>query len=183
MMVVISTTQELDWGVINKWSQLLTILGFVITIISLIVSLTIKSKVNQLRASYTFDKRIDTHIKQLKAIASTLNGYFNDYDSCTHLIKVELGKCQSELEDIATKLTSKQSRKIRKLIKYIRNKKNKRFSLRANDSNNSFWNGMILMFKNRYQTSYDDIWLIYSFIYEIIIQIENIKKNKKTMLN
>jgi hypothetical protein len=157
MMLITTSTPGLDWELINKWSQALTIVGFIITIISLIVTLSIKSQVSKIRASYTFDKRVNDHIKQLTSIGSLLNEYFNDYNSSRNLIKIELGKCQSELEDIAIKLNFKQRRKTRRLISFIKRKKRKFFSPQEACLDESFFNRLKLTLKSRYETSYNDL--------------------------
>lgn len=183
MILIATSAPGLDWELINKWSQLLTIIGFIITIISLIITVSIRSQVSKIRASYTFDKRVNEHIKQLNSIGSLLNDYFNDYNSSRNLIKFELGKCQSELEDIAIKLNFNQRKKVRRLISFIKKRKEKTFSLKESSLDASFLNLLKLKLRSSYETSYNDIWKIYRSIYEIITQIENIKKNKKTILN
>jgi hypothetical protein len=173
----------LDWELINKWASIITIVGFIITVISLIITLTIKSQVAKIRASYTFDKRINTHIKRLKEITTILNTYFDDYDKSRNLIKTQLGICQSELENIVIKLDKSQRAKITKLISFIKNHKKRSFSIKGAGSNTILKKLISFRLASLNETSDDDIWFIYISIHEIITQIENIKKDKDTILN
>jgi|SRR5215217_8112142 len=171
----------ISWD-LDKWSQVTGVVGFIITIIGLFISLSIKSKLSALQFSYTFDKRINEHIRNLKNTSSQLNDYFNNYNTSTNLIKLEIGKCQSELEDIADKLSFKQSRKVKTLINLIGRKKDKNFSQQNASIKVLYWPFYIIL--NRfYPTSYEDVWRIYRLLQEVIVHIDNIKKNKKTMLN
>ena len=174
---------EPDWDLINKWSQILTIIGFVITIISFIIIIVVKSQVKELRLSYAFDHRINTHIRRLKEITRNLNTYFDDYDTSRNLIKTELGICQSELENIAIKLDRSQRKKVDKLISFIKLHKEKNFSLEGANLSGTWRRSIIFRWTRFYETSDNDIWTIFNSIHEIITQLENIKKDKSTILN
>ena len=88
-----------DWD-LNTWANVLGIVGFGITILSLIVALVVKSELTKLKMSYIFDKRIKSHLKALTETTTTINQFLNDYVNNINPIKTELRKSISELQEV-----------------------------------------------------------------------------------
>jgi len=175
-------TKELftEWQ-LDTWANILEIVGFGITIISLIIALFVKSELTRLKLSYIFDNRIKDHSKALKKITSGLNRLFDEYDTNRDLIKSELSICVSELQDMRGKLGFWKGLKTRFLIFFIRRRLTKKFELKKENENTFL--AFILKYPNRiYKTTYEDNWLIYCKLNAIIRQIDNIKKNKDKSL-
>ncbi|MFX0557132.1 hypothetical protein ACOCEA_10045 [Maribacter sp. CXY002] len=169
-----------DWD-LETWANVLEVIGFVITVVSLIVALFVKSELSKLKSSYIFDNRVKHHSKALKNTVSTLNKYFDEYDSNHDLIKTELRVCISELEDLITKLGFWESIKCRRLVYFIKRRLTKPFENRTKKGHPL--KELIKRYPKRlYTTTYYDNYHIYSGIYGIIRQIENIKKNKDKSL-
>lgn len=170
-----------DWE-LDTWANVLEIVGFGITIISLIVALFVKSELTRLKLSYIFDNRIKEHSKSLKKTASALNRLYDEYDTNRDLIKTELRVCLSELQDLKSKLGFWKSLKSRFLIYFIKRRLTKPFEKK--EQNENYLLDFLTKYPKRiYKTTYDDNWLIYSKLYGVIRQIENIKRNKDKSLS
>tara|TARA_B110001469_G_scaffold127556_1_gene148967 strand:- start:8654 stop:8983 length:330 start_codon:yes stop_codon:yes gene_type:complete len=89
---------------LDTWANVLEIVGFIITIISLVVALFVNSELSKLKLSYIFDTRIKGQLKSLRNVAGNLNKLTNEYDVNRNEIKTELRKCTSELNDLKDKL-------------------------------------------------------------------------------
>jgi hypothetical protein len=169
-----------DWK-LDTWANVLGILGFALTIGTIIIALYVKSEVAQIKQSYIFDKRINDHLKALNQYASDLNTFLNDYNLNKHLIRTEIGRCQSELEDLMWKLGNRKSWKTKTLIKFIKKRKNKPF-INHVTTTTPILDYLTIPFTRFYRTTYDDTWIIYNNLREVITQVENFKKNKTKSL-
>jgi hypothetical protein len=76
----------IEWK-LDIWANVLEVVGFLFTVVSVLIALRVKSEVTQLKQSYIFDKRINEHLKALNHFATNLNTFLNDYNSNKHLIK------------------------------------------------------------------------------------------------
>lgn len=169
-----------DW-ILETWANVLEVVGFTISIISLSITIMLKSELTKLKLSYIFDKRIKNHINKLTETAANLNDFFNDYNSNIRNVQTELEKCKSELVDLKSKLGFFDSLKSLLLIWFINRRLTKTFEeeKKIKPSIKTF----ILKYINRfYKTTSEDIWIIYFKIHGIIRQVENIKKNKDKSL-
>ncbi len=164
-----------DWK-LEIWAQVLEIIGASVGIISFIITLILRRDIKKLRVSYIFEKRITFHIKKLVASTNELNNLLNDYNNSTISIKVELARCQTELEDILSKLNTTQSNKVKRLIRLIKGKRNKGFLLSTANEKNIFKN----FFRKFSATNVDHIWKIYTDLHAVIRQLENIQQDKKS---
>ena len=166
---------------LDTWANVLEIVGFIITIISLVVALFVNSELSKLKLSYIFDTRIKGQLKSLRNVAGNLNKLTNEYDVNRNEIKTELRKCTSELNDLKDKLGNWERKKSKRLIRFIDQRLEKPFEIKKDDKN-----AFRIFFKKYpyrlFITTYDDIWEIYGRLYEIISQVENIKKNKEKSL-
>lgn len=170
----------IEWE-LGTWADVLQIIGFAISVLVLVVGLFIKSDIEKLKTNYIFDKRINDHIKNLTDSSSTINNLLNNYNHNRNAIKTEFSTCQVELEDLATKLSFWQSKKCKRLISFIKKRKDKPFSPRV-EYKNAVWAYIIKYPKKMYATTYDDTWIVYNGLIEVIRQMENIRKNKRKSL-
>ena len=140
-----------------------------------------RQEINKLKTSYIFDKRIKKHIDNLKKSASEINQFLNDYDNNRHNIRTEFANCISELQDLIPKIRYRQSLKSRRLISFMKSRRTRPFVVRlVQKSSFQFY---ITKYPRRlYQTTYDDVWIVYNGLIEIIRQLENIKQNKDKSL-
>ncbi|WP_047547416.1 hypothetical protein [Psychroserpens sp. Hel_I_66] len=166
---------------LDTWANVLEIVGFGITIISLIVALFVKSELSKLKLSYIFDTRIKGHLKSIRQIAGRLNNLTNDYDENRDVIKKELRICSSELRDLKSKMGYWEKKKASNLAKFIEKRLEKPFAQKNNEEKTFV--SYIKKYPNRlYKTTYDDVWEIYGRLYEVINQVDNIRKNKDKSL-
>ena len=166
---------------LDTWANVLEIVGFGLSIISLIIALIVKSEIKRLKQGHIFSQRFRGHLKNLTDTTTQLNSHFNDYDSNINLIKVELSKCVSELQDLKKKIDFWDSFKVLYLIWFIKSRMSKKFELQQT-VDPTFGNFMKKYLNRAFKTTYDDIWIIYFKIHEVTRQIENIKKNKDKAL-
>lgn len=172
----ICTKLFVNWE-LDTWANVLEVVGFLIAIISFIISLIIKSEVKKLKMDLIFDKRIKKHSANLEISASKLNNYLNDYENNKNEIKTELGICIAELQDLKNKIGFRESIKTRRLIRFLKYRRLKPFA-KKNDAKSTFCQFISKYPKRFYETSYEDIWEVYNRLLEIIRQMENIKENK-----
>ena len=169
-----------DWD-LDTWANVLEVVGFVIATISLIVSFFIKSELNDLKTSFLLGKRINKHIENVASSATKICDCLDDYNKNTDAIRAEFSVCISELEDILTKLGYRQGAKSRRLIKFLKVRREKPFAVYIQSSH-----PIVVFFTKRatrfYQTTYNDVWLVYNRLIEIQRQLENIKENKNKSL-
>jgi hypothetical protein len=164
-----------EWD-LKTWAEILEIIGAISAVATFFIGRFIRSQIDRLRLNYIFDKRIRQNITLLSGSASNISTYLNNYDENREQIKTELGKCQSELEDIILKLSKRQSLKCRHLVKFIKRRKYKPFEKRDN-IDPSLKNSVVKFYKRVYLTTYDDIWIVYNELLEIERQLDNFKKN------
>lgn len=165
-----------DWD-LDTWANVLEVAGFIMATCAFIIGLFIKNEIVRLKTSYIFKARINEHIKQLSQSASDINNLLNDYDNNKSIIRTELSKCQSELEDLIPKLGYFQGQKSRNLVRFIESRKNKPFVNR--DITMTPLKYFFSKYPNRIiKTTYDDTWIVYNKLMEVVRQIENIKKNR-----
>jgi len=170
------TNWELD-----TWANVLEIVGFTISILSLFITLFLKSEISKLKLSYIFDKRIKSHLNQLSESATNLNNYFIDYDANIRNTQLELSKCISELNDLKNKLGFFDSLKSKYLIRFIKKRLTKTFE-QEKKIEPTFKTFVIKYINRYYKTTSEDVWIIYNRIHGVIRQVENIKKNKDKSL-
>lgn len=166
----------LEWD-LETWANVLEVVGFCFAIGAFIIGLFIKSEINKLKTSYIFDKRIKKHIDNLQKSASEINQFLNDYNSNRREIRTEFANCISELEDLIPKISYRQSLKSRRLCSFLKGRRTRPFVIRQVQSS-SFIFYITKYPKRFYQTTYDDVWIVYDSLIEIIRQLENIKQNK-----
>lgn len=170
-----------DWD-LETWANVLEIVGFVIAVTGLIIGLFIRSEINRLKVNYIFNTRIIKHILNLKNSTSALNQFLNDYDNNRQVIRTELGVIVSELEDLIQKIDYWQGWKSKRLVSFLKARREKPFDVKPNASRNLFVVYVSKYFYRFYKTTYDDVWLVYDRLHEIIRQMENIKQNKEKSL-
>jgi hypothetical protein len=165
-----------DWN-LETWANVLEVVGFAFAIFSFIIALIIKSEVKKLKTDLIFDKRIKKHTQNLENSASKINNYLNNYDENKKEIKTEFSICIAELQDLKNKLSFYESIKIRWLIRRLKNRRNCPLANRGVQSS-TLIQSLKKYPKRIYETNYEDVWIIYDRLLEVIRQMENIKENK-----
>jgi hypothetical protein len=167
-----------DWE-LSAWADVLGIVGFGVSTAGLIYTGLVKSEISKLKMTVLFDNRIDTHIKKLTKITGNLNEYFNDYNASISKIKIEIATAQSELSDLKNKLSSSDSKTITSLLRFIKKRRKKIFTSYIDQEKKWHQRFVDRKVKFYFQTTYDDVWIIYEGLHEIVEQMKNIKENRK----
>lgn len=170
----------IDWD-LETWANTLEVIGFLFSILTFIISLFLRSEIKNLKSSYVFDKTVKKHIESLSKSASLISQNLNDYDNNIQAIKTEFSNCVAELEDLIPKVSYRQSWKSRRLLSFLKSRKNKHFEVK-NTANNLFIHHFLKKFKRVYLTTYDDVWIVYNNLTEIVRKMENIKHTKSKAL-
>jgi hypothetical protein len=170
-----------DWS-LETWANVLEVIGFVVATAGLTIGLFIKSEINRLKTNYIFDTRIKKHILNLKNSTSALNQSLNDYDNNRQAIRTELGIIVSELEDLTQKIGYWQGCKSKRLISFLKTRRKKPFDIKPNANRSLLILYVSKYFYRIYKTTYDDVWIVYDRLHEIIRQMENIKQNRDKSL-
>jgi len=169
-----------DWD-LSTWADVLGIFGFVFAFLAFAIGLFIKSQIKALKTQYIFDKRISKHIRNLGESASLLNRYLDDYNHNHYEIQTEFGLCIKELQDLLTKISFNQGLKSRQLVFFMKMSRARPF-VKKGKGTTTFISYLLKYVRRLYQTTYDDVYVIYSGLLEIIRQLENIKENKAKSL-
>ncbi|MCU0446929.1 MAG: hypothetical protein MUE85_18680 [Microscillaceae bacterium] len=114
---------------ISFWADITSFIGFGVTIITLIISLLLRTEVKKLQDNNLIDKRLPEHIKTLEIFASELNKRMDDLNDEKNInyIEIELSKIISELVSLNKKRLDKTEKtSIRSLIKFIKQTNNKK---------------------------------------------------------
>jgi hypothetical protein len=172
----IFTKLFINWE-LDTWANVLEVVGFIIAVTAFIIGLIIKSEIKKLKTDLLFEKRIKKHITNLSSSASKLNNFLNDYNNNKSEIKTELGICITELQDLTNKINYSESLKTRRLIRFTKRRRNKKFADKK-DNDSTLKHFITKHIHRIYETNYDDIYVIYDGILEVLRQMENIKENK-----
>lgn len=166
---------------LETWANVLEVVGFLFAIGTFMISLFLKSEINKLKTSYIFDKTIKNQIEKLKNSASLISQFLNDYDNNRHAIRSEFATCVSDLEDLIKKVGYRQGWKSKRLLSFIKSRRDKPFVPKITQAHPLLY--YVSKYPKRiYQTTYDDIWIVYNSLIEVIRQMENIKINKAKSL-
>lgn len=182
---MIETLKELfiDWR-LQTWAEILEVVAAFFGVWTFFYARFIKKEVKELKDIYSFEKRINDHIKALTKITTDLNNNLSQFDQNIVTIKTLIGVCQSELESLTRKITTSKEdlNKIKELIKFIKQKKKETFITTTTTGTPivSFWGrkkGNQIV-----ETTDKDIWHIYQTVHEIVRNVENLKKDKQKSL-
>jgi len=166
---------------LDTWANVSEFIGVAFAGVSIVVSLLLKKEVTHLKRELTFDRRVASHIKKLREIANNLNQLLNSYSQNTDSIRTEIGICETELTDLAWKLSSPQRRKSKNLASFIRRIKTNQFSVEEIKFNPFI--DLVTKYSRRFfLTNVSDIWHIHDTVNEIINQLENIRQNRRNSM-
>ena len=167
---------------LEAWANALGIVGFIGSVVSVILNYFARSAIAKLKRSYSFDSRINDHLKKLNTNTALMLQCLNDYETSKHSIKIEFSKCVIELRDLSSKVDGATSKRILRLVRSIDRKKRKRFLPRNMEISPGFYSSMKIKWYSLIYTTYDDVWNIYTEVLEVVGEMENLKKNRAKML-
>lgn len=162
---------------LETWANVLEVVGFGFSIAAFIIGLLIKSQIARFRSEHLFDKRVNAHIKNLATATTEINMLLDNYDDNRELIKVQFSRCISELDDILTKIPQEDQHKCQSIRSFLRKRNKKPFVKRSPEL--SPFIIFITSLLRIFETSYDDVWTAYRGLNEVLVQLENIKLNRK----
>ena len=161
-----------------------SILGFIISIIALIIVIFVEKKVNKLQYSNLFDKRINSHLSNIDLFQKELNLCLPDVLTNEVKTKEVLVKLLAEFESLSPKLQDKIARKkTDQLIYKINYVKEKDFFFHEKSEDN-FLDKIMLFCKSFFlnKISNRKILKIYVLVNENYNRIQQIKHDKKNLI-
>jgi hypothetical protein len=169
----------IEWNQ-GTWANILEVIGFAITIITLVTALRVRSQVARLKLSYIFDQRIKDHISKLDRAATNLKDHLRDYVNSINDIREVLMSCEAELKSLSNKLDGHSAKKTHGLLSFVKSRHRQQF--KAHTKKDS---PLVFRFKKIWpwsDTSYDDVWLIYFSIRGLVNELNNLKLDKNKSL-
>ena len=161
-----------------------SILGFIISAITLLIVLFVDRKVSKLQYSNLFDKRINSHLSNIDSFQKELNLCLPNISANEIKTKEILVKLLTEFESLAPKLQDKIARqKADRLISQINDVKGKDFFFREKNED-TFFDKISLSWKSFFlnKISNKKVLEIYILVNENYNRIQQVKHDKKQLI-
>lgn len=163
-------------------ANIASILGFIISFITMIYATIIDRKVKNLQLKNLFDKRINSHLKNIDLLQQNFSSYTSDIVLNETEIKNILVDLLTEFESINQKLTDKKTRhKVFLLISIINKAKKK-----------SFYEANCINIRDKFVLFYNSLFLdkipsnkikyIYTLVNENYDRIQHVKLDNKALI-
>jgi len=158
---------------ISAYGNWASIVGLALSLLTLIVTLFIESKVRKINRRFLFYKRIEDLKQGLENNASNISDYLEDYSSSKENILIELSSCRALVTSILEKLPKDKRKDFLRLKSKLKNIE--RRGLVDDKSEN---NGLTAIFK-RNEFDKEDVWEMYRKINYMIKTITIIVADNK----
>ena len=158
-----------------------SVLGFIVSTITVVIVIFVEKKVSKLQYSNLFDKRINSHLSSIDSLQQELNSCLPDISTNEVKTKEILVKLLAEFESLSPKLQDKIARKkTKKLISQINKVKRKDFFCHVKNEDNlldkiMLW-GKSLFLNKISNKRVLGIYILVNENYNRIIQVKNDKK-------
>ncbi len=151
----------------------LTIVGFIVSIGTLMFTIFINRKISRLREKILFDSRIPNLLEQLSKSNSNLLGIWQNFEQSKWKVKQDIKEQIVIIRSIHKKLGKSESGTLRKTLKqleltknsYLHNKDRQKKPLSA-------------IFKKKRMISKEDIWICYEDVSALITEINNLIEDR-----
>lgn len=166
---------------INVSGSIASIIGLIISCITLIIAVFVDKKVKKLQFSDLFDKRINLHLSKIDKLQKELNFHMPNIVSNEVRIKEILVELMTEFESLFPKLQDRRARqKTSGLVEKIQRIKTKGF-YNTEKTNVNFWDRQIFLYKQIFSkmVSSKKILDIYILINENYNRIQQVKLDKQ----
>lgn len=154
-----------DWG---SWSS---VIGLLISIVTLFIAKTIKSRVESVKKEVMFNTRISPLLDDLENYITAIFVLYKNFDSSEDKIKHQLALCKGQLESIILKIPDAQRTDIDSLVKELKLIPKTKFSEKSDTMNRS-------IFKRKIYTSKTDVWKLYTDLSVVSKKLNNLVKDK-----
>jgi hypothetical protein len=170
----------IDWK-LDIWANVLEVIGFLVTVATIVISLRVKSEVAQLKLNYLFKARLPDHRTKLREKADSLKNHLRTYEDSIEEIKEVLVMIEAELQSLSEKLQGRELKTVKHLISFISMKRNNRFRVKRDDESK------LIVFIKQYvpipfETSCADGWAIYTEVSGVVERIGNLLTDRTTSL-
>ena len=172
--------KDFDFAKIDTWNTLIGFVGFIITVITLVVSNNARKAVNKLQKAYSFEKRISEHLDLLSKYLSDLNKVLNSLPNNAQKAQVLVSNILAELSSLANKVDEKN---VKKLI--LKSRDEAHFFLKNDRDNESFLRliiNKIIITKKDDSTDEEILWKIYLSVNQVHKSLINLHKDQKNRI-
>jgi|694.fasta_scaffold115160_2 hypothetical protein len=169
---------DIPLGTLANW---LEVIGFFITLGTLIAAWLIGSEIQKLKTSHLLDKTLPLHVKRLNAIATALNSMTLSYQGNERAIRSKLQELRAELTAIVNKLGWIEGWPVRMFLWDVRARCNGRLvngPARHPSSHQKFFPWL----SSPRDSSFEDILDIYSEVHHTRRAIEIIITDRRNTL-
>ena len=166
---------------ISDVGNISSVIGLVISIITMIIVVFVNKKVRKLQYSNLFDKTINKHLKNIDKLQNELNSILPDISNDEVRIKEILVQLLTEFESLSPKLKSRNARrKTNRLVKRIRQSKRRVF-YNTTKTEINIWDRLYTYYKRILSNMISsreilDLYIVINENYNRILQIR-INKN------
>jgi len=162
-------------GYLGSWSS---IIGLIISFITLVFAFFINRKVKKIKKRVMFNTRITPLLKDLKSYTRNINQLYQDFGENTNELKVEMAKCRVQLESVVPKLQNEHKGEFKSLILFLNNIQKYKLGNKP-EGFKQIWYRKKTVFK-----THEDIWELYVMLIACVNKLDNlISASKKTTLN
>lgn len=169
---------------INKIGNIASIIGLIISVITMIIVVFVDKKVKRLQISNLFDQRINLHLSTIDILQKELNSHMPNIVANEVRIKEILVQLLAEFESLYPKLQDKKAKqKTNLLIGIIRNTKKKGF-YNTDKTEVNIWDRFLFFYKQVFlnMISSRKILYVYILVNENYNRIQQVKLDKNALI-
>jgi len=169
---------------INITGSIASIIGLIISVITMFIAVFVNRKVKKLQLSNLFDKRINLHLTKINTLQQELNSHMPNIVTNEVRIKEILVELMTEFESLFPKLHDKRARqKTSGLVGNIQRIKNKGF-YNTEKTDVNIWDRLFFLYKQVFSNmvSSRKILDIYILVNENYNRIQQVKLDKNALI-
>lgn len=159
----------------------LEIVGFIVTVVTLLYALVIGSEVSQLKSTFLLDGTLPLHARALEKHAQQLSRLMNRFVANKRPIQTELRKLQTELESLTRKLDYQDGWHFRRFLWFVRGRQGKEFRLAA-PVKSLIIQRFTRQVRRLFVTTDEDVWEVHARVHAALRHVRNLMENRANTL-
>jgi len=169
---------------INNIGSIASIIGLIISVLTMIIVFFVEKKVRKFQLSNLFDQRINLHLATIDTLQKELNSHMPNIVSNEVRIKEILVQLLTEFESLYPKLNDKKARRKANRLIYIINKTKKKGFYNTHKTDVNIWDRFLHLYKQVFSNmiSSRKILGIYILVNENFNRIQQVKLDKNALI-